>query len=138
MLFQNGQAQKGWKPSALVIDKDAETHRSIHILLGKEFDVHHAYFPKLAISLLEKRQFNVVITSLDMNNSGDAPQLHDTVERISNSKGIPVIELTACAALNNDGTRRSIGKPLDATVFQSALQEALGGSKRRTSMRSGR
>ena len=132
MLFQSSQAQKGWKPSALVIDKDADTHRSIHILLGKEFDVHHAYFPKLAISLLEKRQFNVVITSLDMSGSSDAPQLHRTVEEISDSKGIPVIEITASAA-SESGARRCLAKPLDATVFQSALQEALGGSRRRGS-----
>lgn len=137
MLFQNGQAQNGWKPSALVIDKDADTHRSIHILLGKEFDVHHAYFPKLAISLLEKRQFNVVITSLDMSDSGDAPQLYQTVEKISDSKGIPVIELTASAPPESS-SRRCIGKPLDATLLESALQEALGAYRRRSRTRPGR
>ena len=122
MQFRNAHTSNGWKPTALVIDKDADVHRSIHVLLGKDFDVHHAYFPRLAISLLEKQQFNVVITSLE----GETPELNQTVERISESKGIPVIGLTENAAPSPSSTLRCVAKPLDASSFQSTVQQVLG------------
>ena len=124
MQIQNAHTSKGWKPTALVIDKDADVHRSIHVLLGKDFDVHHAYFPRLAISLLEKQRFSLVITSVDAG----MPQLNQTVERISESKGIPVIGLTENGTLSTNGTLRCVAKPVDASSFQSALQQVLGNS----------
>jgi DNA-binding NtrC family response regulator len=131
MLFQNSPVLNGWKPTALVIDRDADIHRSIHVMLGKEFDVHHAYFPRLAVSLLEKQRFNVVITSLDMTANGENPQLDHAVERISESKGIPVIGLTEEGTSDTTGNVRCVGKPLDENVLESALRQALNGITRR-------
>lgn len=127
MLFPKSQTQSGWKPTALVIDNDAETHRSIHVLLGNDFDVHHAYFPRLAISLLERQRFHVVITSLEMADTTEVPQLNQRVKQLSESKGFPVIGLTASDAPGTFGSLRCVAKPLDETLFQSALSQALSG-----------
>lgn len=113
-----------WKPTALVIDKDADTHRSIHVMLGKDYDVHHAYFPRLALSLLEKRRFNVVFTSLDMGSTAEMPELHRTIAAISKDKGIPVIAL-ADALSPSASMAGCLNKPLEGKQFLAALQAAL-------------
>ena len=109
MLFPNRQTRQSWKPRALVIDNDADLHRSIHVMLGKEYDVHHAYFPRLALSLLEKRRFNVVLTSLDMEEGDEMPELQRTIRSISEDKGIPVVGVSGiCAASTTGGTERRL------------------------------
>lgn len=124
MLFPNQPPNTSWMPTALVIDKDAETHRSIHVMLGKDYDVHHAYFPRLAVSLLEKRRFNVVFTSMDMGSADDMPELNRTIETISKNKGIPVIALADAlsAATAQPGC---IQKPLEGARLLNALRSAL-------------
>lgn len=131
MLFPNRKSRASWKPTALVIDKDADTHRSIHVMIGKEYDVHHAYFPRLALSLLEKRRFSVVFTSLDMGGEDELSDLQRTIQSISKDKGIPLIALgDARSELSNDDG--SVGRPVQGERLFAALQTALCGSPHRT------
>ncbi len=124
MLFPNRPSHRSWKPTALVIDKDADTHRSIHVMLGKEYDVHHAYFPRLAISLLEKTRFNVVFTSLDMTSADETHDIHRTIQSISKDKGIPLIALADCRTGSTDADRCS-SKSLEGERLLAALRTAL-------------
>lgn len=124
MLFQNRPHESTWKPTALVIDRDADVHRSIHVMLGKDYDVHHAYFPRLALSLLQKRTFNVVFTSFDMTASDELPELHQTIETIAKSRGIPVIGL-GDEASTSEAFAGWISKASVATCFEAALRMAL-------------
>ncbi len=127
MPFPNQSKRSAWKPSALVIDTDADIHRSIHVMLGKDYDVHHAYFPRLALSLLEKRRFNVVLTSTDLGNADEMPELHRTIASVSRDKGIPVISLSdgMTGSQNKPGYVR---KPLEGERILKALRLALAGS----------
>ena len=54
-------------------------HLAVGSLIGgpkgrKLTDMVYAYFPRLALSLLEKRRFNVVLTSLDMEERDEMPE----------------------------------------------------------------
>lgn len=124
MLFPNRQSKSSWKPTALVIDKDADIHRSIHVMIGKEYDVHHAYFPRLALSLLEKRRFNVVFSSLDMDGADDVSDVSRTIRSISRDKGIPVIAL-GNGRSNSADDGESIGKSVQGEHLLAALRTAL-------------
>lgn len=120
MLFPNRQASQSWKPRALVIDNDADLHRSIHVMLGKDYDVHHAYFPRLALSLLEKRRFNVVLTSLDMGEGEEMPELQRTICSVSRNKGIPIVGLSGIC-----GAPTTTGGATDKRVADERLLDAL-------------
>lgn len=124
MLFPIQQSDSSWKPAALVIDKDADTHRSIHVMLGKEYDVHHAYFTRLAVSLLEKGRFSVVFTSLEMGAADEMPDLYSTIESISKEKGIPLIDLAKTRSLSKEAKGSSM-KPLESDHVLAALRSAL-------------
>lgn len=124
MPFPYQSQKSSWKPTALVIDKDADTHRSIHVMLGKEYDVHHAYFPRLALSLLEKRSFNVVFTSTNMTGADDMLELQRTIESLSKDKGIPIISL-ADEPSASPGKSGSAHKAQEGERLLTALQTAL-------------
>lgn len=116
------------KKTALVIDRDSDVHRFVHVCLGKEFDVHHAYFPKLAASLLEKGRFTLVVSSMDMEERADAPELREAILKCSNAKGTPVIRLLPDptgrehTASDSDHT---VGRPLNEKSFYESLNRAL-------------
>ncbi len=116
------------KPSALVIDRDADVHRFVHICLGKDFDVHHAYFPKLAVSLLQRGRFTLVVASTDMEGGVEASELGDAIRAFANTQGIPVIRLLPHAAdrtLMAEPSEHVVDKPLNAKSFCASLNRAL-------------
>ena len=80
-------------PTALVIDRDADVHRRLHVLLGKRFDVHHAYFPKLALSLLQKKKFRLIVASFDVKDASHSAQLKEVIARFSHEDGTHVVNL---------------------------------------------
>lgn len=117
------------KPTALVIDRDADVHRFIHVFLGKQFDVHHAYFPKLAISLLQRRRFTLVVASTDMEYGDESPNLRDAIQAVTHSAGASVIHLlTGRSDSDHSGsssTEYVLDKPLSARAFGESLSRAL-------------
>jgi PleD family two-component response regulator len=121
--------QKG-KPTVLVIDRDADVHRFVHAQIGKEFDVHHAYFPRLALSLLKKRRFTLVVASLDMQNRDDEVELRELIKRLARSRETSILNVNSRGA---DGSRKrartdySLCKPLNEESFAEGLRRALNG-----------
>lgn len=116
------------KPTALVIDRDADVHRFVHVCLGKQFDVHHAYFPALAISLLKRGRFTVVVASAEMEDGGQSAGLREAIRTFSDTRGAPVIRLLP----GTSGFERTeaysdyvVGKPLSAKSFGESLNQAL-------------
>lgn len=127
MLSQRQNKSNGSRPAALIIDRDADVHRFIHIILGKEFDVHHAYFEKLAVSLLERQRFSLVFASLEMTQNPKIKALQQKIDGMSGQT--PIIGL----APDSDRRRRKgatsmsdcIGKPLDERSVRATMENAL-------------
>lgn len=116
------------KKTALVIDRDSDVHRFVHVCLGKEFDVHHAYFPKLAASLLEKGRFTLVVSSMDMEERADGPELREAILKCSSAKGTPIIRLLPGPAGREqiaDDSDHTVGRPLDEKSFYESLNRVL-------------
>ena len=116
------------KKTALVIDRDSDVHRFVHVCLGKEFDVHHAYFPKPALSLLAKGRFTLVVASMDMEGCAGEPELNEALVRCSDAQGTPVIRLQNGSAdpLNAAGDSvPTLARPLNEDSFFASLNHAL-------------
>lgn len=116
------------KPTALVIDRDADVHRFVHVCLGKQFDVHHAYFPALAISLLKRGRFTVVVASSEMEDGSESSGLREAIRAFADTRGAPVIRLLPGPRGGQRRKERSdhvVDKPLNAKSFSESLNRAL-------------
>ncbi len=128
MRAQTSSSKRSRKPTALVIDRDADVHRFVHVCLGKEFDVHHAYFPKLAISLLERGRFTLLVASEDMDEYADASDLREKIVEYSRAKGAPVVRMSFGSAdrrFTIDESEHAVGKPLSEEAFYESLSRVL-------------
>ena len=85
------------KPNVLVVHSDPRTQRWVHYVLGRDYEIHHAYFGRAALSLLQRHDFGLVVTSMDLPEPYAGIQIIEAIEAVPQCAYIPIIGLSADA-----------------------------------------
>lgn len=123
-------------PRIVVVGKNADFHRNVHQILGSEYDVHHAYFERVALLLLKKRQFAAAILYMDQHGSYSGRRLLKAIELFPIRIRVPVIGILPSGLTLGDEqvpgrtTLVQLHEPLAEETLIEAINQLLLAKKR--------
>jgi len=113
----------------LVAEDDASNYKLIEAILGKEYNLIHAWNGEEAIQLYKKQQPDLILTDIKMPVM-DGFQLTTKLREYSSI--IPIVAVTAYASeedrsnIKNGGFSAFIAKPINGILLKEKIVELLG------------
>lgn len=117
------------KPNVLVVHNDPRTQRWVHYVLARDYEIHHAYFGRAALSLLKRQEFSLVVASMDLPRPYKGAQMVKALEAAC--EFIPVVGLSekadaeTAAQLRAAGITEHFTAPYPADTFCEAVHHLL-------------
>lgn len=119
------------KLNVLVVHSDPRTQRWVHYVLRRDYEIHHAYFGRAALSLMKRHDFGLVVASMDLPEPYAGVQMAEAIKAVPRCAYIPIIGLSADTDAADESLLKAAGladyfaAPYPASAFYNAVRREL-------------
>ena len=119
------------KYKVLYVEDDAIALQYITIVLKSSYDIETAFNAKIALDLVIKNQYDVLMVDINLGRGMDGVQLMQEIKKIEYYKNIPFVAITAYAAESDKaeflakGFSHYISKPFSSNDLKDLLSKII-------------